>query len=56
MSDNTELYNMAVYNSATYAQVNSANVIYVGISFIMLIINQNLHLEIAIQKFGKIIS
>ena len=42
---------IAVYNRASYEQVSSASVINVGISFIMLIINQHLCLEVAKWKF-----
>ena len=45
MSDNIELY-IAVHNCDTFAWVSSANVINVGISFVMLIINQRLHLRL----------
>ena len=42
---------VAVYNCDTYALMSSASVSNVGMSFNMLIINQHLYLEIAIQKF-----
>ena len=44
---------IAVYNHDTYVQVSSASVINVGISFVMIIINQHLRLEIAKHKFFK---
>ena len=45
-----ELY-IAIYKRDLHVQVSSASVINVGISFVMLKINQHLRLEIAIRKF-----
>ena len=42
---------VAVYNRDIYAHMRSASVSNVGMSFITLIISQQLHLEIPIQKF-----
>ena len=52
MSDKI-LSNIAVYNHDTYVHVSLTSESNVGMSFIMLIINQQLCLEIAISKFFK---
>ena len=39
------------YHCDTYAHVNTASISYVGMSFLILIIKQHLHSEIAIWKF-----
>ena len=44
---------IAVYCCNAYAQVSSASVIKVGISILMIIINQHLYLEITKLKFFK---